>query len=212
MPPKSNMPPCLANTDLLASLATFLDAQEQSFHRDSKYPGVSGMTAYEEDQFFDVLWDSFEAQVILEELLSDRKQATEQLRSHLASQNPSFACSDEAWQTLLEPSAWEFLVHQEFKARGVKDFEVVRVRVEETKTAVVDSHAAHAGAPWTESGHSRKRLYRGHFYGFRQDVLRRSHTELSDKDELTTVNLCDNDHFPIATWAQRGVAGPIFAQ
>ena len=34
----------------------------------------------------------------------------------------------------------------------------------------------------------------------------------SEKDEYTTVDLCDDDHFPIVTWAQRGGAGSNFAE
>jgi hypothetical protein len=151
--------------------------------------------------------------VILEELQADRKQATELVRSRLASQNPTFptfVCSDEKWETL-EPSAWESLVHHEFKARGVKDFEVVRVRIQKTRTALVDSRTAHAGTSWKAVG-GRKRLYRGHFYGFRQNVMKRKRYLVYQKDEHTTVDLCDQDHFPIVSWAQRGAAGPIFAK
>ena len=110
----------------------------------------------------------------------------------------------------MEPSAWELLVHREFEARGVKKFEVVRVPIQKTKTVVVDSRTSHAGSRWNAS--RRDRLYRGHFYGFRQDVLHRPAYLLSVRDETVTVDLCDADYFPIVTWAQRGAAGPIFAQ
>jgi len=207
------MPKAVSDTGRLAVLGTFSGAEEQSFHLDSTEPGNSGITAYEEDQYVDVLWNSFIAMVILEELQADRKQATELVRSRLASQNPTFppfVCSDEKWETL-EPSAWESLVHHEFKARGVKDFEVVRVRIQKTRTAVVDSRTAHAGTSWKAVG-GRKRLYRGHFYGFRQNVMKRKRYLVYQKDEHTTVDLCDQDHFPIVSWAQRGAAGPIFAK
>ena len=207
------MPKAVSDTGRLAVLGTFSGAEEQSFHRDSTEPGNSGITAYEEDQYVDVLWNSFIAMVILEELQADRKQATELVRSRLASQNPTFppfVCSDEKWETL-EPSAWESLVHHEFKARGVKDFEVVRVRIQKTRTALVDSRTAHAGTSWKAVG-GRKRLYRGHFYGFRQNVMKRKRYLVYQKDEHTTVDLCNQDHFPIVSWAQRGAAGPIFAK
>ncbi len=204
------MPKAVSDTGRLAVLGTFSGAKDQSFHRDSTEPGNSGITAYEEDQYVDVLWNSFIAMVILEELQADRKQATELVRSRLASQNPSFVCSDEKWETL-EPSAWESLVHHEFKARGVKDFEVVRVRIQKTRTALVDSRTAHAGTSWKAVG-GRNRLYRGHFYGFRQNVMKRKRYLVYQKDEHTTVDLCDQDHFPIVSWAQRGAAGPIFAK
>jgi len=204
------MPKAVSDTGRLAVLGTFSGAEEQSFHLDSTEPGNSGITAYEEDQYVDVLWNSFIAMVILEELQADRKQATELVRSRLASQNSPFVCSDEKWETL-EPSAWESLVHHEFKARGVKDFEVVRVRIQKTRTALVDSRTAHAGTSWKAVG-GRKRLYRGHFYGFRQNVMKRKRYLVYQKDEHTTVDLCDQDHFPIVSWAQRGAAGPIFAK
>jgi hypothetical protein len=210
MPGKYEMPKAVSDTGRLAVLGTFSGAEEQSFHLDSTEPGNSGITAYEEDQYVDVLWNSFIAMVILEELQADRKQATELVRSRLASQNPTFVCSDEKWETL-EPSAWESLVHHEFKARGVKDFEVVRVRIQKTRTALVDSRTAHAGTSWKAVG-GRKRLYRGHFYGFRQNVMKRKRYLVYQKDEHTTVDLCDQDHFPIVSWAQRGAAGPIFAK
>ena len=213
MPGKYEMPKAVSDTGRLAVLGTFSGAEEQSFHLDSTEPGNSGITAYEEDQYVDVLWNSFIAMVILEELQADRMQATELVRSRLASQNPTFppfVCSDEKWETL-EPSAWESLVHHEFKARGVKDFEVVRVRIQKTRTALVDSRTAHAGTSWKAVG-GRKRLYRGHFYGFRQNVMKRKRYLVYQKDEHTTVDLCDQDHFPIVSWAQRGAAGPIFAK
>ena len=209
-PPKFGMPKSLVSTDKIATLQALADVEAQSFHRDSPEPGSSGVTSFEEDQYVDVLFHAFQATVILEALRGDRGQATALVRSRLASQNPPYTCSDEAWETILEPRAWEFLVHQEFKARGVKDFEVVRVRVDKTKTIVLDSRTAHAGTPWTGRP-GRKRLYKGHFYGFRQDVLRRERDDPTEKDEFTTVDLCDDDHFPIVGWAQRGVNGPIFA-
>jgi hypothetical protein len=106
------MPKSVASTDKLATLQALADVEGQSFHRDSPDLGCSGVTSFEEDQYVDVLWNSFPATVILEELLDDRGQATELVRSRLASQNPPYACSDEAWKTILEPRAWEFLVHQ----------------------------------------------------------------------------------------------------
>ena len=156
------MPEAVSDTDRLAALATLSGAKEQSFHRDSPEPGNSGITAYGEDQDIYILWNSFLATIVLEELLADREEATKLLRSCW---NPSSGCSDEEWARL-EPSAWELLVHREFEARGVKKFEVVRVPIQKTKTVVVDSRTSHAGSPWKASSR-RQRLYRGHFYGRR---------------------------------------------
>ena len=201
------MPKSVSDTDRLAALATLSGAKEQSFHRDSPEPGNSGITAYGEDQDIYILWNSFLAMIVLEELLADREEATKLLRSCW---NPSSGCSEAEWD-LLEPSAWELLVHHEFMARGVKDFEVVCVPIQKTKTVVIDSRTSHAGSRRSASSR-RDRLYRGHFYGFRQDVLHRPAYLLSVRDETVTVDLCDADYFPIVTWAQRGAAGPIFAQ
>ena len=93
------MPKSVASTDKLATLQALADVEGQSFHRDSPDLGCSGVTSFEEDQYVDVLWNSFPATVILEELLDDRGQATELVRSRLASLNPPYACSDEAWKT-----------------------------------------------------------------------------------------------------------------
>ena len=201
------MPEAVSDTDRLAALATLSGAKEQSFHRDSPEPGNSGITAYGEDQDIYILWNSFLAMIVLKELLADREEATKLLRSCW---NPSSGCSDEEWARL-EPSAWELLVHREFEARGVEKFEVVRVPIQKTKTVVIDSRTSHAGSRRSASSR-RDRLYRGHFYGFRQDVLHRPAYLLSVRDETVTVDLCDADYFPIVTWAQRGAAGPIFAQ
>ena len=157
------MPEAVSDTDRLAALGTLSGAGPQSFHCDSPEPGNSGVTAYDEDQDIYILWNSFLAMIVLEELLADREEATKLLRSCW---NPSSGCSDAEWD-LLEPSAWELLVHREFEARGVKEFEVVRVLIQKTKTVVVDSRTSHAGSPWKTSC-GRNRLYRGHFYGFRQ--------------------------------------------
>ena len=111
-----------------------------------------------------MLWNSFIAMLILGELQADHEEATKLLSTCWASRNPSSGCSDEKW-ALLEPSAWNLLAHHEFEARGVKEFEVVRVLIQKTKTVVLDSRTAHADSPWKASC-GRKRLYRGHFTAF----------------------------------------------
>ena len=108
------MPEAVSDTDRIAALATLSGAGDQSVHLDSPVPGNSGITAYGEDRDMLVLWNSFIAMIILGELQADREEATELLRSCW---NSSSGCSDEEWARL-EPSAWELLVHHEFKARG----------------------------------------------------------------------------------------------
>ena len=110
-------------------------------------PSNSGITAYEKDQWVEMTWNSFKfvAMVLWRSCKPIARRLptlTKLLRTRLAFQN--FDCTHVTWETLLEPSAWEFFVHHEFKARGVKDFEVVLVPIKKTKTAVIDSRMAHA--------------------------------------------------------------------
>lgn len=207
------MPNALPEASSTALLETLPDAQGQSFHCDSLEPGASGVTAYEEDQFLYVLHNGFRAMLVLLELKPDRKEATDLVRSLLAAQSDGGGASvfsDADWINTVEPRVWQALVHEEFKARKVGHFEVLRVRVKRSKTIVLDSRCPHAGAPWTGSPGC-KRLYRGHFYGFRRDVMRRVRDSPTDKDEYTTVDLCSSDFFPLASWGQLGEKGPIFA-
>ena len=133
------------------------------------------------------------------------------VRSCLADQTPLCVFTDsELWGTIVEPCAWQFLVHREFMEKEVQDFEVVRVCIKKNKTAVLDSRTAHAGSGWTGKPGC-KRLYREHYYGFRTDLLEKKRDDPTKTDEFTTVYLCDADHFPIVCWAQLGKAGPIFA-
>lgn len=232
------MPKSITSAESIAAIKSLEACDGQSYHRDSKEPGNSGLTAVEEDQHIDILVGGFQATVILEEVSPDRKKATDLVRSRLVapglasepapaatqprvakrprlaepepSHQTSSEYSDEEWDDRVEPLVWMFLVHEEFKARRVRDFEAVRFPIRRGQTIVLDSRCPHSGAPWTGACRSRKRLYRTHFYGFRKDIKTRR-ASVAEKDEQTTVDLCDRDHFPIVAWAQRGKAGPIFA-
>ena len=204
------MPTALASGDRISVLKSLPGAESQSFHRDSLEPGNSGVTAFEEDQYVDVLFGAFQAMLILEKLDEDRDEATALVRSCLADQTPPCVFTDSEWGTIVEPCAWQFLVHREFMEKEVQDFEVVRVCIKKNKTAVLDSRTAHAGTGWTGKPGC-KRLYREHYYGFRTDLLEKKRDDPTKTDEFTTVYLCDADHFPIVCWAQLGKAGPIFA-
>ena len=138
----------VTSADRIAALLTLPGAVSQSFHLDSLNPGNSGVTAIEEDQYVDVLFGAFLAMLILDELNGDRAEATKLVRSRLAGQTPPCVFTDSDWASIVEPCAkcaWQFLVHREFMAREVQDFEVVRVCIKKTKTAVMDSRTAHAG-------------------------------------------------------------------
>jgi hypothetical protein len=171
--------------------------KDQSFHTDSLMPGFSAVRPFEQSQSVLVLWNGFRAIKILEELMEDRIEATEFVRSlHTARR-----LSDTQWQSV-EPRVWELLVHKEFKARKLPDFEAVRVPVAVSCKIVMDTRCPHAGDSWS----GRKRAYRGHLYGYRRDIKERTNLGLSltGKDEFATVDLTDRDLSPIVGWAQKG--------
>jgi len=196
-PSEHNMPKRIGDLDSLACLESLPGAETQGFHRDSTKPGGTGLTSYEQDQFIYILFFAFFAMRILEGLLKDRVEATAYVRSRLAAQNEGISFSDSEWK-LAEPGIWQFLVHEKFKAEKVHPFEVVRVPVRRDHTVAMDTRCTHGGAPWP----GKRRAYRGHFYGYERDVLKQGANELTGKDEYATVNLCDNDFFPIVGWAQ----------
>lgn len=181
---------------MLAILESLAGAEDQAFHCDSKKPGVTGITSYEQDQFVYVLFFSFCAMRILEDLRKDRLAATEYVRARLAAQLVVF--TDKEWETMAETRVWQFLVHEEFKARNVRPFQVVRVPVRKDHTIVMDTRCVHAGAPWPCSN----RAYRGHFYGYERDLQKQTPEQMVDKDEYLTVDLCEEDFLPIVGWAQ----------
>jgi len=122
----------VTSADRIAALLTLPGAVSQSFHLDSLNPGNSGVTAIEEDQYVDVLFGAFLAMLILDELNGDRAEATKLVRSRLAGQTPPCVFTDSDWASIVEPCAkcaWQFLVHREFMAREVQDFEVQRLCV-----------------------------------------------------------------------------------
>ena len=122
----------VTSADRIAALLTLPGAVSQSFHLDSLNPGNSGVTAIEEDQYVDMLFGAFLAMLILDELNGDRAEATKLVRSRLAGQTPPCVFTDSDWASIVEPCAkcaWQFLVHREFMAREVQDFEVQRLCV-----------------------------------------------------------------------------------
>ena len=190
------MPRRAGGLELLAILESLSGAEDQGFHYDSKKPGATGITSYEQDQFVYVLFFSFYAMRILEDLRKDRLAATEYVRARFAAQMVFFIDTD--WDTIVEPRVWQFLVHEEFRARDVSPFEVVRVPVRKDHTIVMDTRCVHAGAPW----HGSHRVYRGHFYGYERDLQKQNPEQIVDKDEYLTVDLCEEDLLPIVGWAQ----------
>ena len=77
---------------------------------------------------------------ILEELRKDRAAATQHIRSRLAAlKRGRIVFSDVEWDAVTEKRIWQFLVHEEFKVRGVRAFEVVRVPVRKNHTIALDT-------------------------------------------------------------------------
>jgi hypothetical protein len=191
------MPKRIGDAEGLACLESLSGAKTQGFHRDSRKPGGTGITSYEQDQFIYVLFFAFFAMRILEELRNDRLAATAYVRSRLAAQPKRIVYSASEWK-VAEPGIWQFLIHEEFKTRNVPPFEVVRVPVRKDHTAALDTRCPHGGAPWTGV----RRAYRGHFYGYERDLQKQTPDQVTEKDEYVTVDLCDDDFFPIVGWAQ----------
>ena len=139
------MPEKVGNMELLAVLESLSGAEPQGFHCDSDKPGASGITSYEQDQFVYVLFFAFRAMRIQEDLRKDRLAATVLVRTILAAREISF--SDEEWEDVIERSIWQFLVHEEFRVRGVRPFEVVRVPVLKDQTIVLDTRCVQRHGP-----------------------------------------------------------------
>jgi len=192
------MPERVGDAEVLACLESLCGAKPQGFHCDSRKSGGTAITSYEQDQFVYVLFFSFFAMRILEELRHDRLAATEYVRSRLAAQPERIVFSAKEWKDVAEPGIWQYLVHEQFKVLKVPRFEVVRVPVCKDHTAALDTRCPHAGAPWSGARHA----YRGHFYGYERDLQKQTPEQVVETDEYTTVDLCDDDFFPIVGWAQ----------
>jgi len=190
------MPAAVGDMELLAVLESLPGAEDQGFHCDSEKPGASAITSLERDQFVYVLFFAFHAMRIQEDLRIDRLEATGLVRTILAAREISF--SDEEWKDTVERRIWQFLVHEEFRARDVRQFEVVRVPVLKDETIVLDTRCLHAGASWP----GEKNAYRAHFYGYERDLQKQTSEQRLNKDEYLTVDPCNNDLFPIVGWAQ----------
>ena len=190
------MPAAVGDMELLAVLESLPGAEDQGFHFDSNKPGASAITSLERDQFVYVLFFAFHAMRIQEDLRKDRLEATGLVRSILAAKDISF--SDEEWKDTVERRIWQFLVHEEFRARDVRPFEVVRVPVLKDQTIVLDTRCLHAGASWP----GEENAYRAHFYGYERDLRKQTSEQRLDKDEYLTVDPCNDNLFPIVGWAQ----------
>jgi len=134
------------------------DAHGQGIHADAYKTGFSILSAMERSQYLVVVLHGFRALCIYQELMEDRKAATDSFREKLKEQANPRAFTDVEWEQV-EPKAWEFLVHKEFEARGLPDFEAVRVRVKKGGCVVLDTRCLHGGAPGDGSPGLRAHAY-----------------------------------------------------
>ena len=157
------------------------------------------MTAMERTQHLVVVLHGFHAMRILDELVEDRQAATDLFRDWLNDPTEPRAFSDAEWLRV-EPKAWEFLVHKEFEARGLPDFEAVRVPVKQGSSLVLDTRCLHGGAPGDGSPG-----FRAHGYGIVYDdgAEPGSAADALAKDYLITVDILDLDYSPVGTWGRR---------
>jgi hypothetical protein len=153
----------------------------------------------ERSQYLVVVLHGFRALCIYQELMEDRKAATDSFREKLKEQANPRAFTDVEWEQV-EPKAWEFLVHKEFEARGLPDFEAVRVRVKKGGCVVLDTRCLHGGAPGDGSPG-----LRAHAYGivYVDEAEPGSAADALAKDYLTTVDILDSDYAPVGTWGRR---------
>ena len=167
------------------------DAHGQGIHADAQRRGFSILTAMERTQNLVVVLHGFHAMRILDELVEDRRAATNLFRERLNDPTEPRAFSDAEWQLRVEPKAWEFLVHKEFEARGLPDFEAVRVPVKQGSSLVLDTRCLHGGAPGDGSPG-----FRAHGYGivYDDEAEPRSAADALEKDYLITVDILDLDY------------------
>jgi hypothetical protein len=175
------------------------DAHGQGIHADALRRGFSILTAMERTQHLVVVLHGFHAMRILDELVEDRQAATDLFRDRLNDPTEPRAFSDAEWLRV-EPKAWEFLVHKEFEARGLPDFEAVRVPVKQGSSLVLDTRCLHGGAPGDGSPG-----FRAHGYGivYDDDAEPGSAADALAKDYLITVDILDLDYSPVGTWGRR---------
>ena len=149
-----------------------------------------------------VVLHGFHAMRILDELVEDRKAATNLFRDKLndpRTEPRASSFSDAEWLRV-EPKAWEFLVHKEFEARGLPDFEAVRVPIKKGGSIVLDTRCLHGGAPGDGSPG-----LRAHAYGivYVDEAEPGSAADALAKDYLTTVDILDSNYAPVGTWGRR---------
>ena len=156
------------------------------------------MTAIGRPQHVVVVLHGFHAMRIYDEIVADREAATRVLRERLRDQcNRVF--SDAEWQNV-EPKAWEFLVHQEFEARRLPEFQAVRVPIQQGRSVVLDTRCLHGGAPGDGSPG-----LRAHAYGlvYDDDAEPQSALVALHKDHLSTIDILDSHYAPVGTWGKR---------
>ena len=134
------------------------------------------------------------------------------VRSCLADQTPPCVFTDsELWGTIVEPCAWQFLVHREFMEKEVQDFEVVRVCIKKNKTAVLDSPAPRTPALGGRASPAASACTESTTTAFEQTCLRRSATTRPRQTSLRPSISVTLIIFPSSagpSWARLGRSSP----
>ena len=177
------------------------DARGQGIHADSTRRGFSILTAMEREQYVVIVLNGYRAMRICDELNVDRDDVTKLFRERFEASKASPAQSGkipESKWTTMEPRVWHFLVHKEFKARGLPKFEAVRVPIRKGASVVIDNRCLHGGGPGDGLPG-----FRAHAYGtvFRDGRVDSCHDAL-DKVYLATVNILTGDYTPVGSWGK----------
>ena len=180
----------------LAIVRSHGDAHGQGIHADSRRTGFTILTAIGKPQHLVVVLHGFRAMRIYNEIVADREDATRVLRERLHDHR---VFSDAEWQRV-ESKAWEFLVHKEFEARRLPEFQAVRVPIQQGGSVVLDTRCLHAGAPGDGSPG-----LRAHAYGlvYDDDAEPESAGDALHNDHLNTVDILNTHYAPVGTWGKR---------
>ena len=171
------------------------DAHGQGIHADSKAGGFTILTAMEREQYVVVVLNGFRAMRIYAELVVDRAAATRVFRERYEALPGHRKIASTAWAKV-EPRVWHALVHKEFAVRKLPPFKAVRVPICKGASIVLDTRCLHGGGPGDGS-----RGFRAHAYGTVGGPPA-SCVKALEKDYLTTVDILDEDNYPVGTWGQ----------
>ena len=181
-----------------AIIRSFPKARSQGIHGDSEHRGFSILTAVGRQQYLVVVLNGFRAMRIYEKLVVDRAAATSLFRQRFEALPGQRSFSETEWANV-EPRVWGALVHKEFEVQRLPPFEAVRVPISKGASIVLDTRCLHGGGPGDDLIG-----FRAHAYGtVRPSGPASSCTDALEKDYLTTVDILNEDNYPVGTWGTR---------